>query len=425
MNSELIFVGNELMLGKIINTNGVYLAGKLTDLGLAPMYQTVVGNNKDKLKEIFNSALNRSEIIIVSGGMGISREDITKESISEILGVDLVENEISCKKLQDCFEVIERKATDSEIKKTYIPSGSKLLVNNKGIAQGIFLEKDNKKIFLLPGSPADLQAMFEADVSQILSKYVQKKKEDIYYSQIVKICGKSESDVVAIISDLFERNDNIKISTFTKCYEVHIIITANTDEEKNAKKLVKNIIKDIKTRLGDSVYTTHDDVTLEHAVVDLLLANDLTVTTVESCTGGMVAARLINVPGVSEVFKMGHITYSNKAKRKLLGVKRSTLDKHGAVSSQVVKEMAKGAATFTRADVAVAVSGIAGPDGGTDEKPVGLVYIGISVCGQVTTQEYRFTGDREKIRESAVTESLILMRKCIMAYYSKVEFNGK
>lgn len=167
-----------------------------------------------------------------------------------------------------------------------------------------------------------------------------------------------------------------------------------------------------------NVYTTEENVTLEQAVVDLLLANKLTVTTAESCTGGLLAAKLTGVPGVSEVFKSGQVTYSNKAKHRLLGVKKHSLGKHGAVSENVAKEMAKGAAVSSRADVAVAITGIAGPDGGSPEKPVGLVYIACSVCGKVKVKEYNFTGNRNKIRESSVIAALTLMRHCILEYYS-------
>lgn len=421
MTSELIFVGTELLLGNIVNTNGAYLATRLAYLGISSYYQTVVGDNKERLSETLKIALNRSELIILSGGLGPTQDDITKETVANVLGLELVEDEVTKEKIISYFERSGKVMPENNFKQALIPLGARVIDNNNGTAPGVFIEKDGKKIVLLPGPPNELQVMFEESVEKILSEYTH----EVIYSQTVKICGRSESEVASLLSDVIESNGNVSVAPYAKCCEVHVRVTARAEDEKAAKKLVKPVVKDIKTRLGDSVYTTHDDVTLEQAVVDLLLANNLTVTTVESCTGGLVAGRLINVPGVSEVFKMGHITYSNKAKRKLLDVKRGTLDKYGAVSSKVVKEMAQGASTFTRADVAVAVSGIAGPDGGTEEKPVGLVYIGISVRGKVTTQEYRFTGNREKVREQAVAESLILMRKCIMAYYSQVEFNEK
>lgn len=202
-------------------------------------------------------------------------------------------------------------------------------------------------------------------------------------------------------------------------------MTARAEDEKEAKKLVKPYVKELKGRFGNHVYTTQEDVTLEKAVVDLLLANHLTVSTVESCTGGLLAARLINVSGVSEVFKTGYITYSNKSKRKLLGIKKSSLEKHGAVSPEIAKEMAKGAALFGKADVTVGITGVAGPDGGSEEKPVGLVYIACNVCGRINVKECHFSGSRMKIRESSVSSALSLMRESILAYYSEVTFGKK
>ncbi|MCM1415323.1 MAG: nicotinamide-nucleotide amidohydrolase family protein, partial [bacterium] len=212
---------------------------------------------------------------------------------------------------------------------------------------------------------------------------------------------------------------------YAKTGEVHLRVTARAQDEKEAKKLVKPVVKELKARFGGNIYTTDDTVTLEKSVVDLLLANHLTICTVESCTGGLLAARLINVPGVSEVFKAGYITYSNKAKRRLIGIKKNLLIKHGAVSEQVAKEMARGAALVSKADVTVSITGIAGPGGGTEEKPVGLVYMGCSVCGRITVKKCQFDGSREKIRENTVSAALSLMRECILQYYSEVTFGGK
>ena len=184
-------------------------------------------------------------------------------------------------------------------------------------------------------------------------------------------------------------------------------------------------MKELKGRFGYDIYTTEEEVSLERAVVELLLANKLTVTCAESCTGGMLSARLINVAGVSECYKTGFVTYSNKAKRKLLGVKKSTLDKHGAVSAKTVEEMAKGAIAVSKSDVSVAISGIAGPDGGTKDKPVGLVYIGCNVKGKITVEKFQFKGNRAKVREAAVSSALVLMRRCILEYFSKVTFGKK
>ncbi len=234
-----------------------------------------------------------------------------------------------------------------------------------------------------------------------------------------------ESQVEDTLKDLIAEQTNPTIATYAKTGEVHIRVTASGENAKAAGKAIKPVVKELKSRFGADIYSTKAETTLEMAVADLLMANDLTVTTAESCTGGMIAARIINVPGVSECYKAGLVTYSNKAKRKFLGVRKSTLDKYGAVSSKTASEMAKGAALLMKSDVAVAVTGIAGPDGGTEEKPVGLVYIGCSIKGEVTVKEYHFSGTRSQIREATTSAALILMRSCILKYFSKVTFGKK
>ena len=228
-----------------------------------------------------------------------------------------------------------------------------------------------------------------------------------------------------MVKDMIDAQQNPTIATYAKTGEVHIRVTADAENRKEAQKLLRPVVKELKARFGADVYSTEEDCTLEKAVVDLLLANNLTVTCAESCTGGLISARLINVPGVSEVYKAGLVTYSNKAKRKFLNVKKSTLEKHGAVSAKTAEEMAKGAAAFTKADVALAVTGIAGPDGGTPRKPVGLVYIACSVKEKVTVKEFRFSGNRQKIREATVMAALMLMRSCMLEYFSKMTFGKK
>ena len=228
-----------------------------------------------------------------------------------------------------------------------------------------------------------------------------------------------------MVKDLIDTQTNPTIATYAKTGEVHIRVTAAAEDKKAAMKLIKPVVKELKNRFGNNIYSTEQDVTLEKAVVDLLQANDLTVTCVESCTGGLLSARLINVPGVSDIYKSGVITYSNKSKRRFVGVKKTTLQRYGAVSEQTAEEMAKGAVLLTKADVSVAVTGIAGPDGGTEEKPVGLVYIACNVKGKVTVKKYRFSGNRTKVRESAVSAALVLMRDCILEYFSKVTFGKK
>ncbi len=302
-----------------------------------------------------------------------------------------------------------------------LPEGGIVLENHNGTAPGVVMELENGRVILLPGPPNELRPMFE----ELVEPYLARLTSQVICSRTVKICGVGESKAETMVKDLIDGQGNPTIATYAKTGEVHIRVTASAEDEKAAMKLIKPMVKELKSRFGNDIYSTEEETTLEKSVADLLVANKLTLACAESCTGGMLSARLVNVPGISEVYKSGVITYSNKAKRRFLGVKKGTLQKHGAVSRQTAEEMAKGACLMLKADVSAAVTGIAGPDGGTAEKPVGLVYIACSVKGKTTVKEFRFSGNREKIRESAVSAALTLMRGCILEYYSKVTFGKK
>ncbi|MBR5248039.1 MAG: competence/damage-inducible protein A [Lachnospiraceae bacterium] len=421
MTVEILCVGTELLLGNIVNTNAAYLAEKCASLGLSCYYQSVVGDNEGRLKEAISTAMGRSDVVILSGGLGPTEDDLTKETAAAVMGKKLVMDEESKDAITAYFKKRGIQATDNNWKQALVPEGALVLTNHNGTAPGIIMRKDNTHVVLLPGPPGELKPMFEENVVP----YLEALEPGIIYSQTVKICGVGESKAETMLKDLIDTQTNPTIATYAKPGEVHIRVTAKADNEKEAKKLNKPVIKELKSRFGYDIYTTEEDVTLEKAVVDLMLANELSFTCAESCTGGMLSARLINVPGASECYKCGFITYSNKAKRKVLGVKKPTLQKYGAVSEQVAEEMANGAANAYKADMAIAITGIAGPDGGSKEKPVGLVYIACYMKGKVTVQKFQFMGNREKIRESAVTSALNLMRKCILEYFSKVTFGKK
>lgn len=418
---ELISVGTEILLGNIVNTNAAYLAEKCAGLGLSCYYQTVVGDNEERLLETLKTALSRSDIVILSGGLGPTQDDLTKETAAKVMGKKLFMDQHSKKRIMEFFEKRNMDITDNNWKQAMMPKGAIIIDNENGTAPGVIMEENGKTVILLPGPPNELVPMFEKDIAP----YLNEKTPDMIYSQTVKICGIGESKAEAMIEDLLKDQTNPTIAPYAKTGEVHLRVTAKAQDEKTAKKLCKPIVKELKSRFGEKVYSTQEDMTLEKAVVDLLLANHLTVATTESCTGGLLAARLINVPGVSEVFKAGYVTYSNKAKRKLVGVKKAQLVKYGPVSDVVAKEMAKGAALFTKADVTVSVTGLAGPDGGTKEKPVGLVYIACNVKGNVEVKEYHFSGSREKIRQYSVASALTLLRQCVLKYMSEVTFGRK
>lgn len=422
MRVEIIAVGTEILLGNIVNTNAAFLAEECASIGLYCYYQSVVGDNEERLAQTLKTAMGRSDIVLLSGGLGPTKDDLTKETAAKVCGMDLVMDDHSRRLIEEYFDKRGKtKPTENNWKQAMVPKGAVVLDNANGTAPGIIIETEKNTIVLMPGPPGELKPMFLEQVKP----YLAQKSSEVLISQTVKICGIGESQVETMIADLIEGQTNPTIAPYAKTGEVHLRVTASAEDEKKAQKLVKPVVKQLKERFGKNVYTTEDETTLEQAVVDLLVANNLTISTAESCTGGLVAGRLINVPGVSEVFKRGLITYSNKAKRKMIGVKKGTLDRYGAVSERVAQEMAKGTSALTKADVTVAVTGIAGPVGGTPEKPVGLVYIACCIKGKVTVGEYHFSGSRSKIRETTVAAALVLLRDCVLEYISEVTFGKK
>lgn len=413
---ELISVGTELLLGNTVNTNASYLAEKCAALGLSLYYQTTVGDNFKRLEETLQVALNRSDVVILTGGLGPTQDDLTKEVAAKVMGKALVEDARTKERITEYFiksQVIT--ITENNWKQALIPEGAIVVDNNNGTAPGIIIEENNKSVIMLPGPPNELIPMFMDEIYD----YLNKLQPEIIYSQIVKLCGVGESTAETLIHDLISEQSNPTIAPYAKVGEVHLRVTAKAKDEEEAKKLIKPVVKELKARFGKNVFSTDETETLEEAVIKLLIKNELTLTTAESCTGGMLASRLVNVPGVSDVFRQGFITYSNKSKRKILSVQKSTLKKYGAVSEKTAKEMAKGGVFATDSDICVSITGIAGPEGGTEEKPVGLVYIACYINDKVTVKEFYFKGNRAKIREQSVVRALTLLRECILDVYDK------
>lgn len=415
MIAELVCVGTELLLGNIVNTNAAYLAEMCARLGLSCYYQSVVGDNPERVKETIKTAVDRSDVVILCGGLGPTEDDLTKEMAAEIMGKKLVEDPHSREMIQAYLDNYLKSnpkmtLTENNWKQAMIPEGAMVLDNANGTAPGIIMEENGKTVILLPGPPNELKPMFKDQVYP----YLKEKQPETIYSRIVKICGVGESMVETKIRDMIDAQTNPTIAPYAKTGEVHLRITAMAQNEKTAQKLIKPVIRELKVRFGSNIYTTDEDKTLEEAVIELLQEQKLTLSTVESCTGGMLSSRLINVPGASEVFREGFITYSNKAKRKYVMVKKSTLKTEGAVSEKTAKEMARGGNFATGSDVCVAITGIAGPDGGTKEKPVGLVYAACCYKKKIYVQELRLNGNRMKIREQATVKALTLLRECIL-----------
>ena len=377
MITELISVGTEILLGNIVNTNSAYLSEKCALLGLSVYYQDVVGDNEGRMRDVIRTALDRSDVVILTGGLGPTEDDITKEVTADLMGMPLKEDSHSRKLIDKYLKEYEknnsqRRITKNNYKQAMVPEGAIVLDNHNGTAPGLILEKKGKTAILLPGPPNELKPMFE----EYVVPYLQKNQPEIIVSQMVKISGIGESQVAEEIQDLIESQTNPTIAPYAKTGEVHLRVTASAENEKACRKLIKPVVKELKKRFGENVFATDESKTLEEAVIDLLKEKDLKLSLAESLTGGMIAQRIVNVSGASEVFGYGFVTYSNKAKHKCLGVKKRTLKEQGAVSAKCAREMAKGACKASGADISISVTGLAGPGGGTKETPVGTVFMG-------------------------------------------------
>ncbi len=410
MTVELICVGTELLLGNIVNTNAAFISEKCAMLGLSMYYQSVVGDNPGRLEHLLHMAKERSDVIILSGGLGPTQDDLTKEIAARVMDKSLVEDSKVRKAIQEFMTKRGNTITENNWKQALVPEDCIVLHNSNGTAPGIIMEDEDTRIILLPGPPNELIPMFEEQVYS----YLHNLQPEIICSKMVKLCGIGESAAETKILDLINTQKNPTVAPYAKTGEVHLRITAKAANEKDAFTMIAPMEEELKRRFGNLIYTDDPQVTLEMVVAKLLKKYHFTVTTAESCTGGLLAARLVNVSGISENFKEGYITYSNDAKEKLLGVSHETLKTYGAVSSQTAAEMAEGGAKAAKADICVSITGIAGPEGGTEEKPVGLVYIGCYCKGKVYTKKNLYTGNRSKIREYSVATALTLLRKAIL-----------
>lgn len=405
---ELISVGTEILLGNIVNTNAAYLSEKCAALGLSCYHQSVVGDNEKRLEDTLRLAVSRSDIVILSGGLGPTKDDLTKEVTAKVFGKELREDAHTRERISGYFSRIKSGSiTENNWKQALVPEGAVVVDNYNGTAPGLIIEENGKTAILLPGPPNEIKPMFERDIEPFLRNL----QPEGLYSKMVKICSVGESKAETMVMDLMENQSNPTIAPYAKTGEVHFRITARAKDEKEADRLMEPMLNELFQRFGDEIYTVEEDVTLEDVIVRLCKEKNLKVTTAESCTAGLLAGRLMNVPGVSEVFCEGYITYSNESKERILGVDADTLKNFGAVSHETAEQMARGAAKAAGADAAVSVTGIAGPGGGTKEKPVGLVYVGCFTRGKVRTEEFRFTGNRAKNREYAVVRALTILRE--------------
>ena len=396
MKAEIISVGTEILLGDILNTNTYYLSNELAAIGVEVYYQTTVGDNEERLLKTLSESLKRSDLVICTGGLGPTEDDITKEVCAKYLGYDLEINEDSWNKIKRYFDKMGKKPTENNKKQGYFPRNSKILPNDYGTAPGCIMEKNNKAIVILPGPPREMKPMFDNYVKPFLLE----RTSNIIESRVLRIIDMGESNIEYQLTDLIQNQSNPTIATYAKDYECTVRITAKAKSKEDCLKLIQPIEDEIKSRFNEAIYAT-GETTIEDEVAKILVKNNLTISVAESCTGGMVSSDLINYPGISSVFMEGCVTYSNEAKIMTLGVSDETLNSVGAVSEECAREMAIGVAKRHNTNIGLSTTGIAGPTGATVDKPVGLVYFGIYINGKVVTKKYIFDGDRQRIRYRA------------------------
>jgi len=409
MKAEILAVGTEILLGDILNTNAQFLALELANLGVDVYYQTVVGDNPQRLQDTIFHAFSRADLIITTGGLGPTEDDLTKETGAKYFGLDMELDERALARIKKYFNGTGRTMTENNVKQAYVPKGATVLYNDNGTAPGIIIEKDGKVLVMLPGPPKETMPMFLNQVKP----YLEQKQEYTFVSRVLRIAGIGESAMETMVKDLIDKQTNPTIAPYAKMTESLLRITAKVKQPKDADAMIAPLAEEIYRRMGDAIYA-EGETNMQTVVSEMLLEKNITIATAESCTGGLLAGALVDYAGISKVFLDGCVTYSNESKMKRLGVSAETLEKYGAVSHETAAEMALGVAKTAGTRIGISTTGVAGPDGGTTEKPVGLVYIGIAIDGKVTTKELRTIGKRERIRERSVYQALNELRKVLL-----------
>jgi nicotinamide-nucleotide amidase len=376
MRAEIISVGTELLLGQIIDTNAAYLAQQLAELGLDVYFKQTVGDNTARVRGAVRLALSRADVVLITGGLGPTEDDLTVESVAEELGRRLERRDEIAERIRQFFELRGRVPPETVYKQALIPSGARPIPNTRGTAPGVHIEHDGRELFLMPGVPFEMYGMME---DYVIPRLRERTGGLVIRSRVIRVTGEGESAVEARIKDLIGGNSPT-IAPYAKLGEVHLRVTAKGAPEDVSRQLDAGEWK-LRERLGDLIYGTNDE-TLEGVVGRLLADRSATLAVAESCTGGLIAKRLTDVPGSSAYFLEGVVAYSNDAKRDLLGVPSSVIEERGAVSAEVAEAMAQGIRERARSTFGLSVTGVAGPAGGTEAKPVGLVFLGFSTAGR-------------------------------------------
>ena len=384
MKSAILSVGTELLFGQITNTNSVYLSQQLNALGVDVMYHYTVGDNPERLGEMIEMAFKDCDVVITTGGLGPTQDDLTKEIACKILHDELAFDEKAFEAIKAVFTKLNREMTENNVKQAYLPTRAEVFYNDVGTAPGFALEDHGKIIICLPGPPREMKAMFETKAMP----YLETKSDGKIFYRMIRTFGIGESLLETKLLDLIENQTDPTLATYAKESECGLRVASKRETREEAEEAVNDMIETVKERIGNYIFSC-DDENIYEVVSKKLIEKNISISCVESCTGGLFAETLTKTSGISKVFGLGLVTYSNQAKMDELGVKPETLDKHGAVSMETAIEMARGVKKKTGSRLAISVTGIAGPEGGTAEKPVGLSYICAIFDDREEVKEFR------------------------------------
>ena len=407
MRAEIIAVGSEMLTPYRLDTNSLFLTGELNKLGIRVVHKAVVGDSPEEMRSSFRHAMDRAEIIVASGGLGPTDDDRTRETVAELLGRKLRQDESVLRRIQEVFRRFGRAMPEINARQAMVPEGADILPNPRGTAPGLWLESNGHILVLLPGVPAELRALFDAEVRPRLAKL---SPEERLFTRDLRITGLPESEVEQRVSPLYALYPETETTILAAPSGIQLHPRVWSNDAQKAEKMLDEIVERMALALGENLYSTRGE-TLEEVVAHVLTENRATIAAAESCTGGMLAERLTNLPGSSNYFLGGVVCYSNELKTTLVGVPAELIEAEGAVSTEVALALADGIRRRTGATLGVGITGIAGPGGGTPEKPVGLVHIALADERGPRERAYRFPGDRERIRQYATQTALDTVRR--------------
>lgn len=410
MKAAILSVGTELLFGQITNTNTVYLSRQLNMLGYDVMYHYTVGDNPKRMAEMIRLAFSDCDLVLTTGGLGPTQDDLTKEIACQVMDDELVLMDDVLAGLLQYFDNLGEAMTENNKKQAVMPSRAEVFDNETGSAPGFALEKDGKFIVCMPGPPGEMKPMFQNHVKPFL----QKMSEEVIYYRMVRAFGIGESRLETELLELIDGQSDPTLATYAKEGECALRIASKRRTLPEAQKAVDDMLEKVKALVGEYIYSC-DDEELVQVVARKLMEKDLTISCAESCTGGKFAAALTDVPGISKCFQRGFVTYSNEAKVEQLGVSPVTLERFGAVSEEIAREMAEGLARVSGSDICVSVTGIAGPGGATETKPVGLIYVGLRYQGKTYCRKIQ-TGDDDRSwnRQYAMLSMLDMINRAIL-----------